>query len=374
MGFRKAPRREQCGRVGAFSKTVRPAHASCFVAILAACSGSATNAPEPAPISGSAAPAPPVTACAVRGPDRDPSTGVSPPRADSVTIVGDEVKLCWAAQPVRTCWRIDTANKVFEAQPVTSDAPSRDVPLFVPQPHAKATLRADGTVSLCGPGGTPCKSFAKPIKAPPPEWLAVSDDLSTLAIPDGDVMRIFDVPTGRLRRTFKGWPDSPMSGGLGGFQDPPILATSDRIIVWYTWSPVSDQGRVFDIPSGKQLAVVGGTDFMAIDPHLNAWLVRGTEWAVKGEANTLVTIDARDPSITSTYDLTELLAQPRPPKDGDTGILDVSAVAGTAKGLIVVTDENPVTIGVVDRATKTVTRLDLPRCPQPPAAITKTGR
>jgi len=76
---------------------------------------------------------------------------------------------------------------------------------------------------------------------------------------------------------------------------------------------VSEQGRIFDM-SGKQLAIIG-KDFASIDPNRNSWLVRGTEWATKGEANTLVTVDVRDPKLTSTYDLSELLAQPRPPKD-----------------------------------------------------------
>ena len=80
-----------------------------------------------------------------------------------------------------------------------------------------------------------------------------------------------------------------------------------------SWSPVSEQGRIFDM-SGKQLAIIG-KDFASIDPNRNSWLVRGTEWATKGEANTLVTVDVRDPKLTSTYDLSELLAQPRPPKD-----------------------------------------------------------
>jgi hypothetical protein len=136
------------------------------------------------------------------------------------------------------------------------------------------------------------------------------------------------------------------------------------MIVWYSWSPVSEQGRIFDM-SGKQLAVVGGKDFMAIDPNLNSWLVHGTEWVIKGEDNTLVTVDVRDPRVTATYDVSELLAQPRPPKDSDTGTLEVLAVAGTAKRLIIVTGENPVTIGVLDRATRRLERIDPPRCPPP---------
>ena len=93
--------------------------------------------------------------------------------------------------------------------------------------------------------------------------------------------------------------------------------------------------------------------------------MQGTEWATKGEGNTLVTVDVRDPKVTSTYDLSELLVQPRPPQDSDTGILDVLAVAGTAKRLIIVTGENPVTIGVLDRATKKLVKIDPPRCPPP---------
>lgn len=96
---------------------------------------------------------------------------------------------------------------------------------------------------------------------------------------------------------------------------------------------------------------------------LDSWLVHGTEWAIKSEGNTLVTVDVHDPRVTSTYDLSELLAQPRPPQDSDTGILDVLAVAGTAKRLIIVTGENPVTLGVVDRATRKLVKIEPPRCP-----------
>jgi hypothetical protein len=125
---------------------------------------------------------------------------------------------------------------------------------------------------------------------------------------------------------------------------------------------VSEQGRIFDM-SGKQLALVGGKGFSALGPDLDSWLVQGTEWAIKGEGNTLVTVDVRHPRVTSTYDLSDLLAQPRPPKDSDFGILDVLAVAGTAKRLIIVTGENPVTIGVLDRATRKLVKIEPPRCP-----------
>ena len=121
-------------------------------------------------------------------------------------------------------------------------------------------------------------------------------------------------------------------------------------------------GIIFDM-SGKQLAIVGGKHFAALGPDLDSWLVQGTEWAIKGEGNTLVTVDVHDPRVTSTYDLSDLLAQPRPPKDSDTGILDVLAVAGTAKRLIIVTGENPVTIGVLDRATSKLAKIEPPRCP-----------
>jgi hypothetical protein len=253
--------------------------------------------------------------------------------------------------------RVDVANKVFGAQPVT-DAPARDAPSFVQQAHATATPRGD-TISLCGPGGSPCKAFANPGPTQEPEWVGVSDDLATVAIPDDDVLRIYDVATARMRTTIKSWPDSPMSGDR--FLYSPIFATPDRMIVWYAWTPVSEQGRIFDL-SGKQLAIVGN-DFSAIEPSSASWLVHGTEWVIAGEANTLVTVDVQDPSVTSTYDISALLAQPRPPKDSDTGILDVLAVAGTAQRLIIVTGENPVTIGVLDRATKQLVRIDPPRCP-----------
>jgi hypothetical protein len=140
--------------VVAFSRIVRPIYMSCVSAILAACSGSATpGTGEPAPISRATEPAACVAACVVRGTDPDPVHGKSPPQADSISIAGDEVKLCWNARPARTCWRIDVAKKVAVAQAVTSDAPGDDTPRFVQRPHAKAMPRADSTISLCGPGG-----------------------------------------------------------------------------------------------------------------------------------------------------------------------------------------------------------------------------
>jgi hypothetical protein len=56
-----------------------------------------------------------------------------------------------------------------------------------------------------------------------------------------------------------------------------------------------------------------------------------------------------------------LLALPRPKNDHP--IIEVQAVAGTAHRLIIVTDENPVTIGVLDRDTNTLEKLEPPRCP-----------
>jgi hypothetical protein len=348
---------------------MRRIYTSCVSAILVACSGSAPSKTEPAPMSGSAEPAASATACVVRGKDPDPVHGDSPPRADSITIAGDEVKLCWNAGPARTCWRIDVANQVFMAQPVTSDAPGNDTPRFVQRSHATATPRADGTISLCAPGGSPCRSFANPGPTQQPEWVGVSDDLATIAIPDGAVLCIYDVARARVRTTIQGWPDSPMPDNR--FVYPPIFASPSRMIVWYSWTPVSEQGRIFDM-SGKQLAIVGGKGFAALGPDLDSWLVQGTEWAIKGEGNTLVTVDVQDPRVTSTYDLSDLLAQPRPPKDSDTGILDVLAVAGTAKRLIIVTDENPVTIGVLDRATKKLVKIEPPRC-RPRLALRHSG-
>jgi hypothetical protein len=93
---------------------VRSIYTSCVSAILVACTGPATNKTEPAPISGSAEPAASATTCVVRGTDPDPAHGNYPPKADSITMAGDEVKLCWNARPARTCWRLDVAKKVFE--------------------------------------------------------------------------------------------------------------------------------------------------------------------------------------------------------------------------------------------------------------------
>jgi hypothetical protein len=339
---------------------VRLIYTSSVVAVLA-CSESARTGVGPVPLSGSTDPAASVTACVVRAADPDPARGTSPPRADSIAIAGDEVKLCWGRQPARTCWRIDVARRVFVAQAVTSDAPGGDTPPFLEPLQAKARPRADGTIALCRPDGSPCTSFANPGPTRDLEWAGVSDDLSTVAIPDGAVLRIHDAASARVRATIRGWPDSPMPGNR--FFYSPIFATPDRMIVWYSWSPVSEQGRIFD-RLGKQLAIVGGTEFAVIDPDRNSWRVRGAEWAFKGEANTLVTVDVRDPRATSTHDLAELLAQPRPHPDSDTGILDVLAVAGTAQRLIIVTGENPVTIGILDRTTNKLEKIEPPRCPE----------
>jgi hypothetical protein len=332
---------------------VRRVYTSCVSAILTACSGSASA--WAAPIS--ASPEPAVTACVVRGPDRDPETAASPPQADSITIAGDEVTLCWNLRPVRSCWSIDVASKSFVPQTVT-DAPRHDAPRFVQRSHATATPRADGTILLCAPAGSPCKSFANPRPTPQLEWAGVSDDLSTVAVPDDEKLRIYDAATARVRATIKRWPDSPMPGG---FSYAPIFASPNRMIVWNSWTPVSEQGRIFDM-SGRQLAIIGNKGFSAIEPNLNSWLVQGTEWVTSGDVNTLVTVDVEHPKITSTYDISELLAQPRPPRDSDSHVLDVLAVAGNAKRLIIVTGENPFTIGIVDRATKKVVKLQPAIC------------
>ena len=196
---------------------------------------------------------------------------------------------------------------------------------------------------------------------------ASTSGLATVAIPDGATLRIYDVASAALRATIHGWPDSPMSGDQ--FAYPPTFATPDRMIVWYAWSPVSEQGRIVDL-SGRQLAIVG-KDFAAIDPDKHAWRIHGSEWAIKGEANAIVTVDVKEPRATSTYELSALLALPRPPPDRDAQSLDVLAIAGTAKRLVIVTGENPVTIGVLDRATGELVKLEPPRCP-PHAAHRRT--
>ncbi len=283
-----------------------------------------------------------------------------PPSADSIAITGDVVELCFGAQPRRSCWHVDVATQVFSPRPATPDVAS-DARTFVGEPHANATLRPDGSLELCPPSG-PCKPFANPSSNTHPEWIAVSDDLSVIAIPDADaaMMRVFDVATGRTRAKIKGWADSPMPGDV--FNYPPTFATPDRMIVWYTWTPVSEQGRIFDL-SGRQLAIIGD-DFWSIDPDKSSWHLAGAEWAIKGEGNTIATVDVRNPKVTSTYDVSALRALPRPPADSDTGILEVLAIAGTSDRLIIVTGENPVTIGLLDRATKKLVKLEPPRCSQ----------
>jgi hypothetical protein len=274
-----------------------------------------------------------------------------PPSADSIVIAGDAVTLCFGVEPERSCWRVDVATKAFTPLPVTAP---REGP-----PPARVDVHDNGTVRLCGPRGSPCKVIANPHLTKESEWLGVSDDLATVAITDSATLYLYDVAGTRVRATIPGWPDSPMHGDA--FHYAPTFATRDRMIVWYAWSPVSEQGRIFDM-AGKQLAIVG-TDFMSLDPDKSSWRVHGAEWAIKGEGNDLLTVDVNDPRVTSTYALAPLLALPRPPRDSDVGIVDVLAVAGTAKRLIVVTGENPVTIGVLDRTTTKLEKLDPPRCP-----------
>ena len=123
----------------------------------------------------------------------------------------------------------------------------------------------------------------------------------------GAVMVLWDAKDKRVV-SFDGRETAPQAARGDRFLYSPIFASPDRMIVWYSWSPVSEQGRIFDM-SGKQLAIVGGKHFAALGPDLDSWLVQGTEWAIKGEGNTLVTVDVHDPRVTSTYDLSDLLAQ-----------------------------------------------------------------
>ena len=282
------------------------------------------------------------------------SAASSPPRADSIAIAGDRVSLCFGAPPERSCWRVDAATRELESLAVTPPRAERP---------AKAVVRPNGTIELCGPGGSPCTLVANPDRTKTSAW--VSDDLSTLAIPDSATLRVYDVASGKLRATIPGWPDSPMAGDA--FNYPPTFATPDRMIVWYAWTPVSEQGRIFDM-AGKQLAIVGN-DFWAMDPDTNAWRIHGSEWAIMGEATSMLTVDVEHPSETREYELSPLFALPRP--DDDHQLLNLLAVAGTAKRLIIVTGENPVTIGVIDRATNTLEKLEPPRCP--PAKSTRAA-
>lgn len=351
---------EQSCAVCALSSNVPPsscALVALWSSALAACSGpvGSTSAP-PLPVANEAR-VPSSTACVVRSPDADPGSGHYPPKADSITITGDDVRLCWDKPPARTCWRLDAAT--HQITPTATSSPPDDRAPSFPRSRATAEVHDDGTISLCAPGGQPCKPFANPGPPHRPEWVGVSDDLASVAIPDGEVLRIYDRAKAKLRATIKGWPDSPMAGN--GFHDPPIFA-GDHMIVWYSWSPVSEQGRIFDL-AGKQLAIVGGKDFSVIDPDNSSWPIQGTEWATKGDLNSLVTVDLHHPEVTSTYDLQPLLAFPRPSPGNDFRTVEPLAVAGTADRLVIVTSENPVTIGVLDRRTRKLVKLEPPRCP-----------
>jgi len=323
---------------------VGPRTLSLTLCALVGCSGQ----PNPQPLSGSASEAALRTkSCITR------SSEEYAPSADSVAISGDDVKLCFGVQSDRSCWRFDVATKQVKSVPVTSPRPA--------PPPAKAEARDDGTLKLCGPGGSPCRSFATPGLIKDPPWVGVSDDLSTVAIPDGTTLRVYEVASGQVHATIHGWPDSPMLGN--SFAYTPTFAAPDRMIVWYSWTPVSEQGRILD-RSGKQLAIIG-KHFYSMDPDRHTWHVHGTEWAIKGESSEIATVDVEHPSASSTYDLSALFALPRPPPESDHRMLEVLAVAGTAKRLVIVTGENPVTIGVLDRDTKKLEKLEPPRCPPP---------
>jgi hypothetical protein len=281
-----------------------------------------------------------------------------PPSADSIAIAGDVVRFCLGVRPKRSCWRLDVVTRAFEPQTSTPDA-ADDVPKFAREPHANAAVRDNDIIELCGPGGSPCKSFRHRGDITRRDAVAVSDDLSTVAVPDYPRLRLYDVATGKLRATINGSPDAPIAGG--DFRYPTMFVTPDRVIAWEAWTPVSEQGRIFDM-SGKPIAIIGH-DFSVLGPDVNSWHLAGTEWAFAGELNTFLTVDVQDPNVMPTHDVSALLAIPRPPKDSDTGILDILAIAGTAKRLIIVTAENPVTIGVLDRATNKLVKLEPPRCP-----------
>ncbi|MFT3697770.1 MAG: hypothetical protein QM831_31815 [Kofleriaceae bacterium] len=307
------------------------------------CVVAACTAPTPAPsLSGTPQTAAGVRDCITQVPGRTST------RADSVEIAGAEVALCYGEEPARSCWRIDVDTKSYIP-----------VPVVKPRPDRKATAKEtpDGRVKLCAKSGA-CKSIANPYAVQDAEVLGVSDDLSTLAIGDGTTLRLFDTATGHARTTVPGWTDSPMYGDR--FLEPPTFATKDRMIVWYSWTPVSEQGRIFDM-TGKQIAIVG-KDFDSIGPSDNAWHMHGGVWAIKGEGNDLLTVDVNDPTQTSVVDLSPLLALPRPPPDDDVKILDVVAVGEFGHKVIVVSAENPTTIGVFNRATNRLETLDPPRC------------
>nr|HEX4315818.1 hypothetical protein [Kofleriaceae bacterium] len=329
---------------------VRLTSLACAVAACAVAACEPAPKPALAPLTGSAvAPPPDTRTCITR------SDAPYPPSADSVAIAGDQVSLCFGSGAERSCWRADTSTKVFTPLAVTAPVP--------PPPAASAALRADGMIEVCGAGHARCTAIANPGAVAAPQWVSVSPDLATLAIPDDHAtLRTYDVATGRLRATIHGWPDSPMAGDA--FNYPPTFAAPGLMIVWYAWTPVSEQGRIYDL-AGTPIAIVG-KHFDAIDPDKNAWRVHDAEWVIKSEGDDIMTVDVAHPGVSASYDLHALFALPRPPADADAGYLEVLAIAGTAKRLVVVTGENPTTIGVLDRETRKLDKLEPPRCPPPP--------
>jgi hypothetical protein len=334
-------------------------HAAWSLCALVACARDVAHDDPPSP-----SPPPPVArpvarpACMTQSPDQ------YPPNADSIAIAGDDVRFCYGVKPYRSCWHVDAVKRVFEPLP-TTDAPEHEAK-FAQPPHATAEVRDDSTIELCAPGGSPCKPFHYGRDIMRHEAVGVSDDLALVAIPDNPKLRVYDVATGKQRFAIHGWTPESMGGG-GAFRYAPVFASPNRLIVWDTWTPVSDEGHIFDL-HGKQLAVIG-KDFSVLGPDEFSWQLAGSEWAFLGEQSTIVTVDVQHPEVTAAYDVAALMAYPRPPKDADTGFSNVLGLAGNATRLVMVTGENPATVGVLDRMTRKLVKLEPPRCRSAMAAL-----
>jgi hypothetical protein len=274
--------------------------------------------------------------------------------ADQVSIAGDaEVKLCSGhAGAGRSCWRVDVAARSATPTAVTPESdPATD--MFLHEPRAKATVHDDGSIELCPASGTPCRPFANPGPPRQPEWVAVSPDLATVAIPDDQVLRIYDVARGTRTGTIKAWPSSMQAG----FRTEAIFVAPDRLMAFVADGPVSDGARVFD-RAGKELADIGPQDFTTNVP---IWHVAGTEWALADlDGYRIVVVDVAHPTNQLVYQLDQSL---RDPKD-DHDMISIVGVGGTRGRLVVVTGDNPPLIGVLDRKTgKLETIIHLPVCP-----------
>jgi hypothetical protein len=153
-----------------------------------------------------------------------------------------------------------------------------------------------------------------------------------------------------MRAMIIGWKNKMSDGHPGTIDD--LTFTGNRVIVWVHATPVSSEGRVFDL-DGRQLGVLGPPRF-AVLVESGGWHVGGSSWAFKGEVATLVTYDSHD-GKQATYDL-------KPLTTGDNWAPELLALAGTRDRIVVVMSGFPPVVGVIDRRSGRVERIAPPSC------------